>query len=403
MENKSIIKLMILIIILSLSPLYAQDNFTTHRNIPVESGTYTFAHYYLSFAEVDNNYLALVVSSNFQDGDQMLMVYKKKGYWYSNPTGNPGYYNSSSSFFLETFVNQDINVMNGIVAVDLGAGKLDPVLIRSNQLQVHRNANNTISGIVQSSSSGIGSYITKGRFDNTDDYDDVGIISGSSIKIFQNLHDGYLNLNNPFTFNINLQKFLIVQIDDYINLFKDFTGTNPNKDELIGFNGSNLYIYLNSNNNGLTLSQTIDAGMTIDDIDAADFNNDGLNDIVAVGYSNSTYTYYVKVYLNNSGTIQSTPSFSTSTGLSNMKIKAVDLNMDGVSDFVILGLCASGQVYINTNNGSNFNLQQTLPSHIAMTGFIDQMELADIYNKGGLALVYGAVVLQGAHLLTVYI
>lgn len=394
---------MILIIILSLSPLYAQDNFTTHRNIPVESGTYTFAHYYLSFAEVDNNYLALVVSSNFQDGDQMLMVYKKKGYWYSNPTGNPGYYNSSSSFFLETFVNQDINVMNGIVAVDLGAGKLDPVLIRSNQLQVHRNANNTISGIVQSSSSGIGSYITKGRFDNTDDYDDVGIISGSSIKIFQNLHDGYLNLNNPFTFNINLQKFLIVQIDDYINLFKDFTGTNPNKDELIGFNGSNLYIYLNSNNNGLTLSQTIDAGMTIDDIDAADFNNDGLNDIVAVGYSNSTYTYYVKVYLNNSGTIQSTPSFSTSTGLSNMKIKAVDLNMDGVSDFVILGLCASGQVYINTNNGSNFNLQQTLPSHIAMTGFIDQMELADIYNKGGLALVYGAVVLQGAHLLTVYI
>lgn len=388
MENKIFLKIMLFFIIITFASIYAQDPldyFANKRSVLVQFNSSTsVAHYYFSFAEIDNNYLGLIVSENFQF-DPVYNAYDRKAQWYSNPPWSPGYYNNSNQFYYEQILYDDIKKMNGIVSVDLGAGKFDPVLVRDNQLQVHRNENNTISGIVQSSTSGLGTYITKGRFDKDDDYDDVGIKSGNYIKIFRNQRNGYLDLNTSYTFPINTQKFLISQINDYIDLFRE-SSSNSNKEDFVGIVGTNIMIYNNDNNNGLVYATTINPSLSyIYDIDVADFNNDGYNDVIVVGY-NSTDSY-AKVYLNNSGTIQTSPSFSSVVGTSyNRLLKAKDLNMDGYSDFIILGYEGAGKVFINSNYGANFSLVQTIPSFVYF-GLMDQVELIDIYNKGGLALV----------------
>jgi hypothetical protein len=385
MKNKKLVIFVLLFIVMSLSFLNAQDetvdHFTSIRSLPVYAPAYSSAHRYFSFAEVDNGYLSLIVSENHYLTDYLL--YSRNAYWYSNPSGNPGYYSNANQFYNEITYQDDIHKMFGIVSVDLGSGKLNPILVRDNQTQIHQNTG-TISGIAYSNPNMAGSYITKGRFDNSDDKEDVGITVGNKICIFKNNYNGSLDANDLLSsYYVNLHKYQIVQIDDQIDLFKDLFEPNPNKDDIIGFNGTNIYIYLNNNNNSVvTTPQVINTEMNIQDFDVTDFNNDGRNDLVVVGATS------VKVYLNNWGTISSTPSYTRATTNGTYLVKAKDINMDGVSDIVELESSGIGYVFINSNYGLNFSLQQTIPIHFAMTGSIDQMDLVDIYNKGGLALVY---------------
>ncbi len=339
---------------------------------------------YFGFSEIDNNRLAFnsILSYGYFSG-----AYYRNAYWNSN-SGN-GNFGSANNFYSNLSGN-NANLMRGISLVDLDLnGKLDPVIVKNNELQVHRNLNGTITSAIQNISSGAGDYIEKGRYNFEDGYEDVAVKSGSNVRIYRNLTNGYLNTSFYGPFNISSGKFKFAQMTD-----KDLPYSPNNsgdRDDFVTISGNNIKVYKNNDNNGVnsTPYADINTGSVISDLDVGDLTGDGLNDIVIVkGFPDNK----AEIYINVQGVlIGSNPIWSMTRSNYNYispLVKIADVNRDGRNDIVIAADGIIVDLFLNTVTGMQNVPAQTLLLFSGSEHVVD-IDINDVYNQGGQSLTIG--------------
>jgi len=363
---------------------------TTWVNVPVAypEGTATGSVYF-DLSEINNAYLT--VSSAANAWRTLQQDYWRFGSWTSN-NGN-GTFSGLTTYYTDQPGYSDIRKMKGLVFVDvMGDSKKDVVILKDNTLQVHLNQNGTISGIMQDISNGAGSYIDAGSFNWQDISPDVVVTNGTQIRIFKNNYPNGLDPNPYGPFNITSPKVKIRQINDKASESGYFQNDPNNRADLIVYNGSTLQVYLNDNNNGINMTPfaSFDVGFTINDIDVADFTDDGLNDIVAVGGTYPNFT--AKVFRNIQGSfILQDPIYTlvSSTYLwYSPLVTAADVNRDGINDLIFVSNGGLTSLFINKMYTSTY-FEQTPDQTFNAAGpyeQINQIKTANIYNQGGIAL-----------------
>lgn len=330
----------------------------------------------------------LDVASGLITGDNNISY--RYGKWISN-SGSGQFSNTINQFYAQNYTSLNDNRYHGVISIRLRSGttKKDIVTAQSDDLRVFWNDNNTISGQQQNINEA-STYIEKGRFNYQDDYEDVIIVQSNGIKIYTNLQNGYLN-TSPYTFSFTGTLVKLKQIDGYN---EEYTlGFDQNKDDLIITNGGNVKVYLNDGNNGFqtTAFADINTGLNIiSDIAVVDVNNDGLNDIIVVNESN------LKVYLNSGGTsIDGTADYvlTNTSYLPNLpRLSINDFNKDGYNDILMVGYEGEGFLFVNDKSSSLFSSTPTQSIGYTQgwvsTGVgVDNIESADMYNTGGIGLV----------------
>jgi hypothetical protein len=143
----------------------------------------------------------------------------------------------------------------------------------------------------------------------------------------------------------------------------------------------------NTNSNTLERWISIYTGLDDASINISDINNDGYNDILVF-----TKVGGLKIYKNNSGSgfsagyDYSENVFAVSTG---------DFNKDGWNDLVI-NTESTVEIFLNTKTGDYFNetasfiYENTFPVATKLY-YGGRSMVADLYNKGGLALIFSAI------------
>lgn len=362
---------------------------TTHVYVPAGApqGTSTGSIYF-DLSEINTSYQT--VSSVSNAWRTLQQDYWRFGTWTSN-NGN-GTFSGLTTYYTDQPGYSNIRQMKGLVFVDvMGDSKKDVVILKDNTLQVHQNQNNTISGIVQDISNGAGSYMDAGSFNWEDNSYDVVVTNGSQIRIFKNTGNGLDP--NPFgPFNITSPKVKIRQINDKANESGYYQNDPNNRADIIVYNGSTLQVYLNNNNNGINMTPfaSFDVGFSINDIEVADFTDDGFNDIAAVGGTYPNFT--AKVFRNIQGSfIWETPIYTlvSQTYLYySPLVTSADVNRDGLKDLIFVSLEGNTSLFINKMYVSNYFEQTPDQNFYAAGPFeqINQIKTADIYNTGGTAL-----------------
>jgi hypothetical protein len=348
---------------------------------------------YFDLSPISTTLPDIAVVQNFQE----VIFYpyynfNKNGSWNENlGSGNFSGINASPFFPTET-TSGDItldNPFNSTIFVKLrNVDKKDLIAIRKNNIYVFKNENGSLTTQVQNFTTG-GTYMESGNFTSGDNNDDIGIVNNSGvINIYRNDLTGTISLLNPSP-NVPAKKFKIEQINDKAFPYPQ---NNPNdRADIITITNSNnsINIYPNNNNNGINTSPyNIDAGFIINDLEVADINRDGYNDIVVVSQGGTSVT--VKVFFNNgSGIINSTPGYTnTLSSLQNPLIAVSDLNNDGYNDLIIIGNEGYGKLFINTVSNPFFSQtpDQSLELLSGLQSVNSQIKVLDIYNQGGKAL-----------------
>ncbi len=358
---------------------------------------FTGGRIYFAISEINSGKNDIAVTLNSSYGSLVpynVINYYRKGTWNSN--NGSGGFNSPVNYYIdETYPsNQDWNSISGCVFVQLRDNEPRKDLIvgrnMSNGIWVHLN-NSSIGGVHQYISANVLS-IEKGKFDNSDNREDIIVKEGNQIRIFKNLGNGNLDPNSFPAFtpaNNSFYSFKLKQMND-----KDYdAGFWPNneddKADLVVLDpgdpsGPKLKVFNNSNSN--TFSDAwppISVDPNAYNLEVADVDADGFNDvIVSVGF------WGVKIYKNIQGAfLNPTPYWSYNNVTGNTKTKVADINKDGWNDLVSFEYERIIKLFLNTRTYPAFN---TTPDQTISNGHREnptQMELADIYNTGGLALI----------------
>lgn len=277
----------------------------------------------------------------------------------------------------------------------------DVVSVKNNTLIINQNLNGNInSDIYQYVPEGKGKYISTGRFNKNNTLEDILIVTPDNhIKIYKNSGTGMLSENESYYFgNITASKAILAQMTDKYR--PNIQVNSDDKDELIIYNGGNITIYRNTNNNGFDLTTPFlnyNTGFSnIADIAVGDINNDGYNDLIV---TSNDYPYTAKAFINVYGTeINTSSPYWVTTGYPNLasqsKILITDINKDGYNDIVLAGY----EQHISVFSGMNLSgtADQVLTGINPYTG-IKQVKMADINNLGSetLFLLYGTSTLNG--------
>jgi len=368
------------------------------NNIPFfKPQNFTGGEIYFAISQINSGKNDIAVALNSLDGvvtyPPIINNFYRRGTWNLN-NGNGSFGSENSYYINENYTaSQNWNTIKGCVFVQLrdNEPRKDLVVGRStnNGIWVHWN-NGNIGG-VQQTVSGNASAIEKGRFDNSDNREDIIIKEGAQIKIFKNLGNGSLDVNPypPFTpTNNSFYSFKVKQMND-----RDYDGgywpNNENdKADLVvldgGVNPSNLKVFINSNNNSFGSSwQTIQTDQNAYNLHVADIDGDGYNDVVVSGGFNGT-----NIYMNIQGAFlqpQSVWNFTTFTG--GTFATTGDLNKDGFTDLVLVHANRIIQVFLNTKSYPYFLSTPNQTIEAGHQDRITQIELADIYNTGGIGLI----------------
>ena len=110
-------------------------------------------------------------------------------------------------------------------------------------------------------------------------------------------------------------------------------GTKSNSETKVFTYDGNQLIQVDSNG----YANKIRSSRNITDIDIADINSDGLSDIVINSFGSTTNTQLRVFFGSESGTMDER---LIDTGLHNGKVKIIDMNNDGKSEVVLIGLTA---------------------------------------------------------------
>ena len=150
--------------------------------------------------------------------------------------------------------------------------------------------------------------------------------------------------------------------DKYPRKLGDFNGDG--KTDVVGFGQSATYVMLSSGSNFISAGIwhsgfDYDAGYTDRNVvsrEIGDFNGDGMDDVIGIGYSGSTMA------LSNGSSFVTTPSwtnltvFSANAGFNNrnrMPLKVADVNGDGMDDLIGFGY---HNIVVAVSTGSGFSV-----------------------------------------------
>ncbi len=139
------------------------------------------------------------------------------------------------------------------------------------------------------------------------------------------------------------------------------------------------------NNNGTIETtpswQSTDASQQANSLSVGDVNNDGFIDLAISDNNQLGGQGRFKIYLNNNGTLETTPFWTSSFSGYGSGIFLHDLNADGYDDLITGGWWQPMRIYMN-NNGS-FN---SAPQYTSSTGsVIEAIVVGDIDRDGNVA------------------
>jgi hypothetical protein len=119
--------------------------------------------------------------------------------------------------------------------------------------------------------------------------------------VYRNSNADTLISSPLLTISASAGKIVVAQMNQTIH-----APQNPyDRSDIVAFDGKEISIYYNSNNNQFDTLQVVSGNDNINDIAVGDINNDGWNDLV-VGYFASTPE--LEVYLNDGhGRLETSP------------------------------------------------------------------------------------------------
>ena len=399
--KKFIIFITFIVVIFSLNNMTsnnmcAQTYFSDNVVVPIFEGTIipnvTTKLDYWDLGEVNTqkNRLDLVAGvsqKGYNGGSGNYII----GNWYKNQYNDNFNPEDENTRFIS--LSNYSNPINGLTFAKLHSDsiKKDVIITRDNgDLEVYWNSYGTIT--FQRGFKANGKVAAVGNFTSGDNLEDVAVIMNDTVKIYKNLGNGYLDSIPVYRLaNVHASALLIAQISNYIEPYATVYNTTSDKDEIILRQGDSIRIYQNNNSNGTSLSTIIYTGAdysTRKDFKISDLNNDGYNDLVIVEED-----YGINVYKNSGGTMNTSPSYrNVNEGLFHTYSVAVgDFDKNGWNDIVV-SLSDRLNLYLNNKSDSLFN-------HTSSENFLYEYpvrascvplktEVADVYNKGGLAVLF---------------
>jgi hypothetical protein len=139
------------------------------------------------------------------------------------------------------------------------------------------------------------------------------------------------------------------------------------------------YLYLNKGNGTLPAAQTLDGGMFPGAAAIADMNHDGKMDIVVSGTATIT-TGYVMVLINNGGGSFAPAQPAATDDAFPASVAVADLESDGKPDVVLSGCCGLAFSYFLQGNGDG--TFSTNASDLSLAVSTTQVKLVDVNNDG---------------------
>jgi hypothetical protein len=371
------ITLVVLFTVLLHSVSNSQYFSNNNNYIPVEApSTYDAGKIFFDLSEISTNRLDISIVSN---SSSMLYPAVNYGHWNQN---NGGTFGTHNNYFYEVTSNE----FKGCEFVQLrNNAKKDFIVLRDDKIMVFQNDNNQIQTLVQNIAAGSGINLDKGKFDYEDDYDDVVVTTGSQVKIFKNTYQGTLDATYYGPYSISGQTIKMRQFDDYAFPFEQ--SNSANRYDLIVANGNYVYVYLNTNNNGIntTAFASVNVQFTVLDIEMADMDGDGFNDLIVVG------NYQSKVFKNQSGSgFDSNPiwSINNSSYISTSpKVVVADVDMNGSKDIIITSLLNGFTSLFLNSSGSISSTPAQSFNALESGQSASQIKAVDIHNDGSIALI----------------
>jgi len=372
---KVILVVLLTVLLQSVSNSQYFSNNNKYINVQYPSG-YETGKIFFNLTEISTDRLDASVVSSFSTSFYPALNY---GHWNQN---NGGIFGNPNGFLNEYTSNQ----FKGCEFVQLrNTTKKDFVVLREDKVMVFQNENNQIQNLVQNLPEGSGIYMDKGLFNVDDTYEDVVVTTGTQVKIFRNTLLGYLDPAYFGPYNITGQIVKMRQFDDFASPYNQTYANN--RYDLIVANGNNVSVYLNTNNNGIntTAFTSVNAQFTVRDIEVADMDGDGYNDLIVVG------DYQAKVFKNLSGTgYEQNPVWSVNNYYYisiSPKVAVADVDMNGRKDVIVTSLLEGyTSLFLNSNGVISTTPAQTFNS-IEVGQSANQIKAVDIYNTGGIALL----------------
>ncbi|MEO8665264.1 MAG: VCBS repeat-containing protein, partial [Ignavibacteria bacterium] len=379
--------LLIIITLVFFNYSEAQTYLTDGQLVPVFSPTETSItnrRVYWDVAEINNSNNRLDIGAGvtqYEGTDNFV-----NGNWYKNE--NNSNFNNEVTGNRFIYLENNSNTITGyLFKLNDSTGRRDPVVTRGNgQIEIYINGGGTIGSTIQNFQVN-GKILSIGQF-STDNYEDAVILSssGDTAKIYKGLANGKLD-TIPYRYSLrDPYNVYLAQLSSQLYPYSIINGTTSNKDELIYTGEDSVVILTNTNSNTFEPWLSFYIGNETSDLKIADINNDGFNDILV--YEKLAG---LKVYVNNSGT-----SFSLGYEHSDytFAVSAGDFNKDGWNDIVI-NTEASVEIFLNTKSGDYFDdtpsfvYSNTDPIPVKLF-YQGRSMVADLYNKGGLALIFSA-------------
>ncbi|MBK8554211.1 MAG: T9SS type A sorting domain-containing protein [Ignavibacteria bacterium] len=268
-------------------------------------------------------------------------------------------------------------------------------------MEIRKNENSFIQITNPATVSGVyGKNPVVGKF-TTDTLEDLSIITTNGIAIFKGTGGSNPTLESVFTLTTNsFTKSYLAQINKHYGPYAIIHNEVSDRDDIVAQYGNAIYIFKNNNNNTTpsTPETIISFSEFLSDFKVADLDNDGYNDIIAITqYQDDLLTFgRILVFLNNNGTIITTPVYNNSGINLINSVEVADFNKDGWNDFVFDRSSDSISLFINNKSSGLFSnvATESFRYESAPTPFFlippivaRKIVAADLYNKGGIGVI----------------